>query len=73
MKLQKLHGDFAIWILSAVAAEEVEQKPWHLSFILLVGGVALHSGEQIQWGEQHNNQGSIRLEDGEIVCVLVGG
>jgi len=34
MKLQKLHGDFAIWILSAVAAEEVEQKPWHLSFIL---------------------------------------
>jgi hypothetical protein len=34
MKLQKLYGDFAIWILSAVAAEEVEQKPWHLSFIL---------------------------------------
>ncbi len=34
MKFQKLHGDFTIWILSAVAAEEVEQKPWHLSFIL---------------------------------------
>jgi hypothetical protein len=34
LKLQKLHGDFAIWILSTVAAEEVEQKPWHLSFIL---------------------------------------
>jgi hypothetical protein len=57
-----------------VAAEEVEQKPWHLSFILLVGGgVALHGGEQMKWGEQHNNQGSTRLEDGEIVCVLVGG
>jgi hypothetical protein len=39
----------------------------------LVGWVALHSREQIQWGEQHNNQGSIRLEDGKIVCVLVGG
>jgi hypothetical protein len=34
MKPQKLHGDFAIWILSAVATEEVEQMPWHLSFIL---------------------------------------
>jgi hypothetical protein len=34
MKPQKLHGDFAIWILSVVVSEEGEQKPWHLSFIL---------------------------------------
>ncbi len=34
MKPQKLHGDFAIWILSVVVSEESEQKPWHLSFIL---------------------------------------
>jgi hypothetical protein len=34
MKPQKLHGDFAIWILSAVVSEEGEQKPWDLSFIL---------------------------------------
>jgi hypothetical protein len=34
MKPQKLHGDFAIWILNAVVSEEGEQKPWHLSFIL---------------------------------------
>jgi hypothetical protein len=34
MKPQKLHGDFAIWILNAVVFEEGEQKPWHLSFIL---------------------------------------
>jgi len=36
MKPQKLHGDFAIWILSAVVSKEGEQKPWHLSSILWV-------------------------------------
>ncbi len=56
MKLQKLHGDFAIWILSAVAAEEVEQKPWHLSFILwvccytVITFVAHHLLQDHTWG-----------------------
>ncbi len=56
LKLQKLHGDFAIWILSTVAAEEVEQKPWHLSFILwvccytVITFVAHHLLQDHTWG-----------------------